>query len=117
MYRILNKLSECIHFYISKNIASYTFLLVFKIVKNFPCILKADLIERHILNIYTQAAAYTKTDKYVFKIKFDEKFFNLYQHIDLSNSDEIIKLPAEKPRRSLQQHLAKLFNFTVVLSK
>ena len=33
MYSKLNKLSEYIYFYISKNITSYTFLLVFKLSK------------------------------------------------------------------------------------
>ena len=34
MCSVLNKLSEYIYFYISKNITSYTFFLVFKIVEN-----------------------------------------------------------------------------------
>ena len=38
MYTLL----ECIYFYISKNITSYTFLLVFKI-RSIQCILKANL--------------------------------------------------------------------------
>ena len=38
MYGVLNKLSEYIYFYISKNITSYNFLLAFKIVKSLPCI-------------------------------------------------------------------------------
>ena len=38
MYTLL----ECIYFYISKNIPSYTFLLVFKI-RSLQCILKANL--------------------------------------------------------------------------
>ena len=40
MYSVLNKLSEDTYFYISKNTTSYTFLLVFKIVKILQCILK-----------------------------------------------------------------------------
>ena len=35
MYGVLNTLSEYTHFYISKNITSYTFLLVFKTSKVF----------------------------------------------------------------------------------
>ena len=34
MYSVLNALSEYRYFYISKNITSYTFLLVFKIVES-----------------------------------------------------------------------------------
>ena len=34
-FNVLNKLSEYIYFYISKNITLYTFLLLFKIVKSF----------------------------------------------------------------------------------
>ena len=39
MYSILNTLSEYKHLYISKNITSYTFLLVFIIVESLQCIL------------------------------------------------------------------------------
>ena len=37
---ILNKLSDYTYFYISKNITSYTFVLVFKIVESLQFILK-----------------------------------------------------------------------------
>ena len=42
MYRVLHKLKilEYIYFLISKNIHSYVFLLVFKIVKSLQCFLK-----------------------------------------------------------------------------
>ena len=40
MYSLLKTLSEYICFYISKNITSCTFLLVFKIVKSLQCNLK-----------------------------------------------------------------------------
>ena len=40
MYSVLNTLSEYTYFYISKNITSYTFVLVFKIVESLQCILK-----------------------------------------------------------------------------
>ena len=43
MYRVLNQLSENIYFDISKNIPSYAFLLVPKIVKNLQCISKGQL--------------------------------------------------------------------------
>ena len=39
MYSVWNTLSEYTYFYISKNITSYTFLLVFKIVESLQCIL------------------------------------------------------------------------------
>ena len=38
MYTVLNTLSKHTYFYISKNITSYTFLLVFKIVESLQCI-------------------------------------------------------------------------------
>ena len=38
MYNVMNTLSEYTYFYISKNITSCTFLLVFKIVENLQCI-------------------------------------------------------------------------------
>ena len=40
MHSVLNKLSEYIHFYISKNISSYAFLFVFKIAESLRSILK-----------------------------------------------------------------------------
>ena len=39
MYSVLNTLSEYTYFYKSKNVTSYTFLLVFKIVESLRCIL------------------------------------------------------------------------------
>ena len=39
MYSVLNTLSEYTYFYISKNMTSYTFLLVLKIVESLQCIL------------------------------------------------------------------------------
>ena len=44
MYSVLNTLSEYTYFYISKNITSYTFLLVFTIVENLQYILKERFI-------------------------------------------------------------------------
>ena len=40
VYSVLNALSEYTYFYISKNIASYTFLLVLKIDESLHCILR-----------------------------------------------------------------------------
>ena len=40
MYSILNKLSEYLYSYISKNITSYTFVACFKIVESLQCISK-----------------------------------------------------------------------------
>ena len=45
MYIVLNTLSEYIYFYTSKNITSYTFLLVFKIVESLQCILKEYFVK------------------------------------------------------------------------
>ena len=39
MYNVLNKLSEYAYLYISKNIISYVFSLVSKIVESLQCIL------------------------------------------------------------------------------
>ena len=44
MYRVLNTLSEYANFYISKNITSFTSLLVFEIVESLQCILKGYFI-------------------------------------------------------------------------
>ena len=43
MYSVLNTPSEYVYLYISRNITSHTFLLVFKIVESLQCILKASL--------------------------------------------------------------------------
>ena len=40
MYGVLSTLSEYMYFYISKNISSYNFLLVFEIIESFQCVLK-----------------------------------------------------------------------------
>ena len=64
MYSVLNTFSEHTYFYISKNITSYKFWLVFKIVESLHCILKNDKViiitpdvfssssNRHIKNLY-----------------------------------------------------------------
>ena len=52
MYEILIALSQYTYFYISKNIISYTFFLVFKIVENLQCIIKQSLNMRHILKVH-----------------------------------------------------------------
>ena len=44
LYRLFWILSEYTYFYISKNITSYTFLLVFKSVKSLQCILNEYLL-------------------------------------------------------------------------
>ena len=43
----MNTLSEYISFYISENITSYTFLLVFKIVESLQCILSKTSINKN----------------------------------------------------------------------
>ena len=48
MYSVLNRLSEYTYFYKSKNITSYTFLLVFKIDKSLQCILK-DILSKYLI--------------------------------------------------------------------
>ena len=42
MHSVLNTLSECTYFYMSKNITSYTFLVVFEIVESIQCIPKSN---------------------------------------------------------------------------
>ena len=42
MYSVLNTLSEYTYFSLSKNITSYAFLVVFKVVESLQCILKAN---------------------------------------------------------------------------
>ena len=45
MYSVLNTLSEHTYFYISKNVTSYTFLHVFKIVESLQYILNEQFKE------------------------------------------------------------------------
>ena len=60
MYSVLNTLSEYTYFCISKKITSYTFLLVFKIVESFQCILKlqeqsfTDVLENGVLKNFAK---------------------------------------------------------------
>ena len=44
MYSVLNTFSEYRYFYMSKNITSYTFLLVFKIFESLQYILNESLV-------------------------------------------------------------------------
>ena len=53
MYSALNTFSEYTYFYISKNITSYTFLLVFK-VERFQCILKESLYVSNLDPIHSE---------------------------------------------------------------
>ena len=53
MYSAMSTLSEYTHFYISKNITSYTFLLVFKIVESLQYILNLAWKEKHLFSINT----------------------------------------------------------------
>ena len=48
VYSVLNTLSEYTHFCISKNITSYTFLLVFKIFESLQCILNFVKIQNQL---------------------------------------------------------------------
>ena len=51
VYSVLNIVSEYTHeFYISKNITSYTFLLVLKIVESLQCIFKTKIL--HLASIH-----------------------------------------------------------------
>ena len=56
MYSVLNTLSEYIYFYISKNITSYTFVFVFKIVKSLQCILKVFIFQSQVSKGYLKWA-------------------------------------------------------------
>ena len=51
MYSVLTTLSEYTYFYISKNITSYTSLLVFKIVEFLQCILNVKKSNLILFNI------------------------------------------------------------------
>ena len=47
VYSVFNKLSEYTYFYIPKNITSYTFFHVFKIVESLHCIFKYLSLKKH----------------------------------------------------------------------
>ena len=55
MYSVLNTVSEYIYFQISKNITSYSFLLVFKIVESLHCILNPFMTEAVIVTVICSA--------------------------------------------------------------
>ena len=52
MYSLLNTLSEYTYFYISKNITSHTFLLVFKIVESLQCILNSIVKSQSVTALF-----------------------------------------------------------------
>ena len=55
MYSVLNKLSEHIHFYMSKTLLHTPLLLVFKLIDSLQCILKLEIrtiIFRYFRNIF-----------------------------------------------------------------
>ena len=73
MYSVLNRLSE---FYISKNITSYTFLLVFKIVESLQCILnltKIKAIEQYLFKVNNKNFRAVPMD---IAVGFEEVFVN-----------------------------------------
>ena len=63
MYSVLNTLSEYTYVYISKNITSYTFLLVFKIVESLQCILKWNVQWNRSVFINETIKEYNQMDK------------------------------------------------------
>ena len=63
MYDVLNTLSEYTYFYVSKNITSNTFLLVFKIVESLQCILNIQRINTLFKN---KTYCYNKTYQLIF---------------------------------------------------
>ena len=68
MYSVLNTLSEYTYFYISKNITSYTFLLVLKVIESLQCILNTSLLFL-LINL-------------VYEIKITNLFkYNAFKHI------------------------------------
>ena len=55
MYSVMNILSEYTYFYASKSITLYTFLLVFKIVKNFQSVFKNTYLLGHLWAVASEA--------------------------------------------------------------
>ena len=51
----MNTLSEYTYFYTSKSITSFTFLLVFKIVKNFQSVFKNTYLLGHLRAVASEA--------------------------------------------------------------
>ena len=82
MYGVLNKLSEYSYCYISKNITSYTFVLVFRIVESLQCILKVKVSEypfKRNKNVLKNMAVLLYT--YFYNISLNAlrpTFFNIY---------------------------------------
>ena len=82
MYGVLNKLSEYSYCYISKNITSYTFVVVFRIVESLQCILKVKVSEypfKPNKNVLKNMAVLLYT--YFYNISLNAlrpTFFNIY---------------------------------------
>ena len=100
MYSVLNKLSE--YTYISKNIVSYTFLLVSKIFESLQCIPKCInipkaawkmLIARHVLNANICWKMKIFIDNF---IKFHKFYFTLRHGCFPVNLLDIFRTPFPK---------------------
>ena len=81
MHSVLNALSEYTYFYISKNITSCTFLVVFKIVESLQCILKS--IKRN------KAARHDDIDTNIIIEVYDGISYPLFMIFDSSFSEGI----------------------------
>ena len=98
MYSVLNTISEYTYFYISKNIASYPFLLAFKIDDSLQC------FRNHCLIIFFHHTTNTKPFEYFsefilgvfFKTFSCIIFNNIYQKLfsmRIVNTKDVILLP------------------------
>ena len=68
MYSVLNTLSEYTYFYISKNITSYTFLLVLKIDESLHCILKNKYnFTSYQKTFHIESINLNRSKQYIFK--------------------------------------------------
>ena len=79
MYNALNTPSEYTYFYISKDITSYTFLLVFKIVESLQCLYK---IRFHVVWTWNTRGVFlgvflSKTDNSYNYENFDSSFLQI----------------------------------------
>ena len=91
MYSVLSTLSEYTYFYISKNITSYTFLLVLKIDESLHCILKNKYnftsYQKTLFHIEYQAISIDQTIYfqiyfiYTIKWRWHEPIFGIFHDL------------------------------------
>ena len=104
MYNVLKTLSKYIYFYISKDINSYTFLLVFKLLKSLQCILKVNESRYKQYGVIPPSKIDFVPRLVIFRIMCQISFNNANKHKSVSN---------DALQNSLNFHLKNCLEFEI----